>query len=339
MLKSILLVPMMTVLWGASVWAYSGSGDEQDSQQANVVMTTTNADGSVQEVMTPSVARPIEYPASFQVSDFETKPWLKAFQYVIVVNKATEGRERQSVRIFFNGVPLTLQDVVQYLNQVQNQEASLYSSMKLLTSPNREERTTLEALQKSLNERSYRIRELGTKMRSADSFLVSTGRDEFEKKGEHHSQKDSWSVTPTGYYVPQYFTEKHKSESYSSSLCDSWIGKVIGSIRGKESCTMMENVIFFNEAIALHKAIPGTEEVLGNKASGGCVRLPAALSEFLFRNVKLAYNDGGVPIVDNAGNVQTDANGNVVLETRHKSIWGEMNARSALIIVKSEVVP
>jgi hypothetical protein len=46
------------------------------------------------------------------------------------------------------------------------------------------------------------------------SSRVSTGRDQFETAGEHHSKKDSWSVTPTGYYTPSYLDKNHKSAEY-----------------------------------------------------------------------------------------------------------------------------
>lgn len=287
----------------------------------------------------PSVPAPIQFPADFKISDFEAKPWLKQFQYVVVVNKANEGSERQTVQVYFNQTLIKVEDVVNYLDRVQDLEQSQLNVLLSKESPNRDERKLVETLTKSLAERQSRIAELPTLVRSEGLFKVSTGRDQFEKKGEHHSQNDSWTVTPTGYFVPQAFEQRHKSESYSNSLCDSWLGKLLSSSRGKDSCTWMENVVFFNNAIGLHKAIPGTEDALGTKASGGCVRLPAALAEFLYRNIKMATTEGGVPVVDNSGNVKVDANGQVVLEKIHKSDWGSMTARSALIIVKSEIVP
>lgn len=251
--------------------------------------------------------RPTEYPANFEENDLDAKPWLREFEYILVINKATEGSEKQSIKIYHRGQAVTLQEVTAYI--------SAYGS----------------------KDSKKRLNELADKTIGNDRFKISSGRDAFEAKGEHGSQKDSWTVTPTGYYMPQYFDPKHRSNSYSKKGCGGLLGKIAKLFTGKEACAIMENAVFFNDAIAIHKAIPGTEDALGEKASGGCVRLPGALAEFLYLNIQAATDPRGVPDVDNSGNVQVDANGQVIMKTSHASIWGSLPARSALIIVQNKM--
>lgn len=49
-------------------------------------------------------AKPISVNvAPFSESDFQTKPWLKSFRYVIVVNKANSGPTKQTVTVYEDG--------------------------------------------------------------------------------------------------------------------------------------------------------------------------------------------------------------------------------------------
>jgi hypothetical protein len=47
--------------------------------------------------------KPIDLDVSFNEKTFETQPWTKEFHYVIVVNKATAGKEAQTIKIFEYG--------------------------------------------------------------------------------------------------------------------------------------------------------------------------------------------------------------------------------------------
>jgi lipoprotein-anchoring transpeptidase ErfK/SrfK len=267
-----------------------------------------------------AVDRPVEYPVTFEETDFEAKPWLKEIEWVIVVNRANEGADKQSVRIYHDQKLVTYEEIRAYLQDVTSQQLAAR-----IKDPN-------------LKERGWRVDELAQKQWAPGVFKVSTGRNQFEAKGEHHSQHASWTVTPTGVYVPQRFVAKHKSESYSAKMCDSLLGKVVSAVTRKVLCTYMENATFFNGGIALHKAIPGTEPVLGEKASGGCVRLPAALAEFLFKSLQQSQGRP-VPVVNPDGTVQVDPQtGDVVRETSHKSTWGTIPAASAIIIVQDKIV-
>lgn len=253
--------------------------------------------------------RPAESYANFEESDFETKPYMKDYEFVIVVNKANQGSERQSIKIYRGGHRVTVSEVSSYINAYGSKDSR------------------------------KRLGELAEKTRAEDLFMVSTGRDAFEEKGEHGSQKDSWTVTPSGYFSPQYFALKHRSQSYSKKGCGGLFGKIAKMVTGREACAIMENAIFFNGPIALHKAIPGTEGELGTKASGGCVRLAGPLAEYLYQNVQASVASRGIPRMDTAGNVALDLNGQTIYKMVHESIWGSLSARSALIIVQEKIVP
>lgn len=206
------------------------------------------------EGATISATRPVDVAVNFSESDLET-PWVKEFRYVVVVNKANEGSEKQTIKVFEYG--------------------------KLI----RREK-------------------------------VSTGRDGFEKKGEHHSKNDSWTVTPTGFYTPDFLSKDHRSSAYGGR----WSG-IFGG-------TKMPFAIFFNGGIALHEAPKGTEGNLGSKASGGCVRLPDTLSSDLFYRIQETEGAKN-PRFTVTGQPMMDANGQQMYSTKAKF--------SALIIVQSQV--
>lgn len=201
-----------------------------------------------------SLNRPIDIDVDFQPSYFESRPWIKEFHYVIVINKANTGKDSETIKVYEFG--------------------------KLII-----------------------------------SGPVSTGRDEFEAAGEHHSKRDSWSVTPTGYYTPSFLDKNHKSKAYGGKF--SWI---IGGVK-------MPYAIFFNGDIALHQAPRGTESALGKKASGGCIRLTADIASEIFARV--AETQGSkIPQFKVDGTIDLDSKGNYA----YKSV-----AFSALIIVKNKI--
>jgi lipoprotein-anchoring transpeptidase ErfK/SrfK len=310
----------------------------------------------------PTVPAPIQYPASFSEQDFFSKPWMTNYKYVVVINKSTEGSDKQSIRIYRNGKIVSYSEIASFLSALNPKDRADLKNLDLVIKKAESNKNTFgsqpttdmypeivvprdvsvkslketyEVLEKTLNERSYRIDELAKKQWSPNVFKVSTGRDQFEKKGEHHSQNDSWTVTPTGYYTAQFYSRKHKSESYSNSMCDSALGKFIGKLAKKELCTYMEFAVFFNRAIAVHKAIPGTEGMLGKKASGGCVRLPGALAEFIYNVTNEAV--APIPMLNNSGELAYGKDGRIQFMESIKSVWPLMPTRSVLFIVHDTV--
>jgi len=203
---------------------------------------------------TYSKKRPVDVDVNWSESQFETKPWIKEFRYVIVVNKANKGSDKQTLRLYEYG--------------------QLIKTTK-----------------------------------------VSTGRDQFERKGSHGSTADAWTVTPTGYYTPQWLSRNHKSNAYKHKW--SWL---TGGAK-------MPNAIFFNGGIAFHSATSHANE-LGSRASGGCVRLPHEFSGELFD--RISYTSGSrIPKFTVNGEQALDKDGNPTYKE---------DGYSALIIVQNVIV-
>lgn len=131
---------------------------------------------------------------------------------------------------------------------------------------------------------------------------VSTGRDQFEEKGEHGSKMAAWTITPTGYYTPTYLDKNHKSTAYRRK----W-GWLKGGIK-------MPYSIFFNEGIALHQTPAGTEAMLGQKASGGCIRLPELIASDLFYRVLETMGEKN-PLFNVDGTAKYDSEGHLRYST------------------------
>ncbi|MBC7537253.1 MAG: L,D-transpeptidase [Bacteriovorax sp.] len=204
---------------------------------------------------TVSATRPLDLDVDFQTSYFESKPWVKEFHYVVVVNKANSGKDAQTIKVYE------------------------YGNLIITGS-------------------------------------VSTGRDEFEAAGVHNSKRDSWSVTPTGYYTPSFLDKNHKSGAYAGKW--SWL---VGGVK-------MPFAIFFNGDIALHQAPKGTESALGTKASGGCVRLPGEIASEIFARIEETQGSR-IPKFRVDGTVEVDLKGH----------YAYSDAKfSALIIVKNKVL-
>lgn len=163
---------------------------------------------------------------------------------------------------------------------------------------------------------TIKVYEFGTLVREEK---VSTGREEFEPKGTHHSKKDMWTVTQTGYYSPTWLDKNHRSDSYGN-------GSVLGDIFGG---VKMPYSIFFNGGTALHEVSKKARNYLGQNISGGCVRLPESLAEDLFQRIK---ETKGVRVPDFRvnGTIKTDENGNYSYRNE--------KGFSALIVVKNKIV-
>lgn len=173
---------------------------------------------------------------NFKESDFQTKPWLKEFKYIVVVNKLNEGPEKETLRLYEYGQLMEVKP-------------------------------------------------------------VSTGREGFELKRKYPScqtrpAKSYWSVTPTGYYMPQVLSEDHVSSSWGSS---------------------MPYAIFYDykNGLAMHERPSGTEGMLGSRASGGCTRLPENFAKNFFNQVK-SSEGMTVPKISENGQPELDANGEMI---------------------------
>lgn len=190
--------------------------------------------------------RPVDFQArSFNESDFSKYPWLKEFTNVIVINKAGEGSDKQTLRLFQNG------------------------KLKEFT-------------------------------------RISSGRENFEKgctinqipKRDHCSRRAYWSTTPVG-----YFDVDKLDKNYFSNLWETW----------------MPYAVFFQDGIATHQAPAGTEAKLGNRASGGCVRLHPSMAPVIYYHVEKA-DKGLVPKVLRNGDVAKTAQGDIIRQQGYKTL-------------------
>jgi hypothetical protein len=182
----------------------------------------------------------------FTANSFQTNPWLKEFTNIIVVNKANDGSDKQTLRL--------------YKNQI----------LVLVTK-------------------------------------ISSGREKFETgckagqepKKDHCSGRAYWSTTPVG-----YFDTDNLDAKYFSRLWETW----------------MPFAVFFEPGIATHQAPAGTENRLGERASGGCVRMHPDKAPIIFKAVQDA-GQGLVPIYNRDGTISKTAAGDVIRKIGYKTLY------------------
>ncbi|MEI9886552.1 MAG: L,D-transpeptidase [Rhizomicrobium sp.] len=106
------------------------------------------------------------------------------------------------------------------------------------------------------------------------SFPVSTGREQYERY---------FTTTPTGLFEldPDRFEVSHYSRTWHAQM--PWAMFLNATIRGRQT------------GIALHSSGNAHARLLGNRASGGCVRLPPDKAAELFRRFQ-AEARGDVPL-------------------------------------------
>jgi len=124
---------------------------------------------------------------------------------------------------------------------------------------------------------------------------VSTGREIVVKatNGERYL-----ASTPVGFYTPTYLTPLHHSSKWDAD---------------------MPFAVFFKGGIAVHAAAPAYVSLLGNRASGGCVRLEYENAEVFFNLVKKS-GKAPVPIIDEKGHYVVDDKGEVELTHGYKTL-------------------
>ena len=190
----------------------------------------------------------------FTEFDFETKPYLREYTNVIVINKANEGKNKQTLRLYVDG------------------------KLQLITK-------------------------------------ISSGREKYEigcsagqnPKKDHCSVRAYWSTTPVG-----YFDTDKLDQRYYSNLWQTW----------------MPYAVFFESGIATHQAPAGTEGKLGERASGGCVRMHPDKAPLIFKAVEKA-GKGLVPSLKRDGSLAKTSAGDVIRKINYKTLY----------IVENEIVP
>jgi hypothetical protein len=189
---------------------------------------------------------PVDYVArAFVESDLVTQSWMKEFTNIIVINKADRGSDKQTLRLYRNGI------------------------LKEFT-------------------------------------RVSSGRENFEKgcgpnqlpKRDHCSHRSYWSQTPVG-----YFDVNELVENYFSRLWETW----------------MPYAVFFESGIATHQAPAGTEGKLGQRASGGCIRLHPTSAPVVYNLVQNA-GKGLIPKILRSGEVAKTVQGDIIRIQGYKTL-------------------
>ncbi len=135
---------------------------------------------------------------------------------------------------------------------------------------------------------------------------TSTGREKFEvgcaegqdPKKDHCSARAYWSTTPVG-----YFNVDKLVENYFSNLWKTW----------------MPFAVFFESGIATHQAPAGTENKLGSRASGGCVRLHPNTAPVIYKAVQAA-GQGLIPAFARNGDLKKTAAGDTIRRVGFKTL-------------------
>lgn len=182
----------------------------------------------------------------FQESDFQTQPWLLEYKNIIVINKANDGSQKQTLRLYVDG-------------QLQ----------------------------------------LQTKISSGREKFEAGCKQGQEPKRDHCSNRPYWSTTPVG-----YFDVDKLDQNYFSNLWQTW----------------MPWAVFFESGIATHQAPAGTEGKLGERASGGCVRMHPDKAPIIFKAVQAA-GQGLIPMFRRDGTLARTAAGDVIRRIGYKSLY------------------
>jgi lipoprotein-anchoring transpeptidase ErfK/SrfK len=131
-------------------------------------------------------------------------------------------------------------------------------------------------------------------------FLVSTGRERWETA---KSGRQYFTTTPTGWFAPKSYVRNHWSNTWDA---------------------LMEYAIFFNGGVALHATTPNHYVELGQRASGGCVRMHKT-NALWFWNLSMNDRTANVPYFTRSGQLLRNSDGSI---KRH-------GASGTLIIVTS----
>ncbi|MFZ4404699.1 MAG: L,D-transpeptidase [Pseudobdellovibrionaceae bacterium] len=131
---------------------------------------------------------------------------------------------------------------------------------------------------------------------------VSTGLEDWKSPpvapGQNKDAKKYFATTPVGYFTPSFLEPLHYSNLWKVD---------------------MKNSIFFKDGIAMHAALPAKEPLLGQRDSGGCVRVLEKDSQIIF-NLVAAAGQGPVPLIDRSGRLRRGKDGNVKQDLRYRTL-------------------
>jgi hypothetical protein len=291
----------------------------------------------------------------FNESDFRTKPWVRAYEYVIVINN-------QSPYKHFTELPATMPLIANSLkefgiidvtksNSFNSVNDSLTSEQSASNAAHFVSQFSQEAKKVSnfgeiIYERNARGEMVPKKSNLPDvqtvriyrngqlirKAKISTGRGSFQLRGRkaHCEQpvESYHTYTEPGYFNFQELRKDYKSKSYDAD---------------------MPNAMFYNvgRGLALHAALAVKIPYLGTPHSGGCTRLDPETAETLYESI-LATENSTIPVIDILGNPVLDAHGQMTYKRSETVIYAEGTSRekriethrsySALLIIQSEPV-
>jgi lipoprotein-anchoring transpeptidase ErfK/SrfK len=276
----------------------------------------------------------------FQESDFSTKPWLREFEYVIVVNNSNSIVQNE---VLPPGLPINLPSPMELgiadkdtaLPGIQAFKAQfgyiadqVYRFGAVKYGPDR--KTPVPS--NIIGAQTIRVYRRGQLIRVTK---VSTGRNQFEIRGQDpvcrtRPAKSYYYITEPGYFT---FQELVKSGYQSASYDDA----------------DMPNAMFYmrERGIALHEEpVDRLISILGRRASGGCTRLDPDTANNLFDSV-YATRGAQIPIINRDGTPLLNASGQWLRKSQEIVTYYEGTKRerstsgpaySALLIVQPHSV-
>ncbi|MFN8847178.1 MAG: L,D-transpeptidase [Bdellovibrionales bacterium] len=272
----------------------------------------------------------------FQEADFK-KPWIRSFEYVIVVNNSSPYVHHQELPqpMPFITEPLIrfgIEDVTRF-NAFQNSPVSpeeSQSNAEIFLSRYASEANKVKSFGELVYERNSRGERVPKKsgLKEAQTIRIyrngqlirmaqiSTGRGSFQKRGRRpHCEQPFESYhtfTEPGYYTFQDLIKDYKSKSYDAD---------------------MPNSLFYNvgRGLALHEvSLDAKIATLGAPASGGCTRMDPDTAESLYEAV-LATENSTIPVIDIYGRPVLDANGQLTYKNSEEVVYAEGTSKEKRI--------
>lgn len=209
---------------------------------------------SLQDQMNTPAMRAAQKPnawVKFNYDDLKNpNDWkVKYFDVIVVINKSPRGQYLQAWRRLKNSnglpEPVTFTQTVRQ----KNGQVTQVTTTRPRVSTGRE-RPELSNVRKEACARDWRCQE------TAERMGLSL------EEAAHTTLTSYFSQTTPGYYTPTWLNIGHVSGQYESSA--------------------MDHAVFFNGGIAMHRVPHGSENRLGSRASGACVRLNAGYAKEIF---------------------------------------------------------
>lgn len=281
----------------------------------------------------------------FKESDLRTKPWIRGYQYVVVVNNSSPYLHKtdfpQQHPIPYSAAQLGLSknsnydqtdSALRFLSVYGAEAKKVYHFGSMVREKVDKKGNTKPVLSNLPQTQTVRVYENGRLIRIAK---ISTGRGIFELRDKNprcskRPDKSYYSVTEPGYYN---FQELIKS-GYASGEWDN---------------ADMPNAMFYlrGRGLALHEVnLPQKIATLGQRASGGCTRMDPNTASDLFDRIN-ATQGATIPVVDVNGNPVLDATGRVTYKNRETIVFGadtsneqrrQVKSFNALLIIQPNAV-